>query len=71
MHPALRTHPQALQQMETQTPLPLLFMRTVISALKAAPKLKPFISDLISRLIAKQVRACLYERMSVGVGLCV
>jgi len=27
VHPALRTHPQALQQMEMQTPLPLLCKR--------------------------------------------
>lgn len=43
--------------MESQTPLPLLFMRTVITALKAAPRLRAFISDLISRLISKQVGA--------------
>jgi len=46
---------QALQQMEAQSPLPLLFMRTIISALRATPRLKPFISDLISRLISRQV----------------
>ena len=36
-------------------PLPPLFMRTVISALKQAPRLRPFAADLLSRLISKQV----------------
>lgn len=46
---------QALQQMECCTPLPLLFMRTTITSLKAAPRLRPFIADLLARLISKQV----------------
>ncbi len=47
---------QALQQMEAQTPLPVLFMRSVITAHKALPRLRRFIGDLLSRLISKQVR---------------
>eukprot|EP00798_Chlamydomonas_sp_ICE-L_P006006 gene6006-5293_t len=34
---------QAIQQMEASIPLPPLFMRTVISALKSAPRLKAFV----------------------------
>lgn len=41
--------------MEAQTPLPLLFMRTVITALKAAPTLRPFIADLLSRLVSRSI----------------
>jgi hypothetical protein len=41
--------------MEGFSPLPLLFMRSVITALKAAPKLGPFIGELLGRLMYRQV----------------
>ncbi|KAL4558964.1 hypothetical protein LXL04_031090 [Taraxacum kok-saghyz] len=53
---------KALNQMVDQTPLPLLFMRTVIQAMDAFPKLKPmiwlqvdFVMELLSKLVTKQV----------------
>ncbi|KAL6748077.1 Symplekin tight junction protein C terminal-domain-containing protein [Haematococcus lacustris] len=58
---------QALQQMECCTPLPLLFMRTTITSLKAAPRLRPFIADLLARLISKQLPAPVLER-ALGLG---
>lgn len=45
----------ALQHLVEQTPLPLLFMRTVIQALQACPKLKGFVMSLLMRLISKKV----------------
>jgi hypothetical protein len=45
----------ALQQLVEQSPLPLLLMRTVIQTATAAPRLHPFILDLLSRLVLKQV----------------
>ena len=36
-------------------PLPPLFMRSVIMAIKGAPKLRPFVGELMSRLISKQI----------------
>jgi len=48
---------QALSLMEAATPLPALFMRSVIQALKGAPKLQPFVLDLLPRLIGRQVWA--------------
>lgn len=41
--------------MEGRVPLPPLFMRSVIMAIKGAPKLRPFVGELMSRLISKQI----------------
>lgn len=46
---------KALNQMVDQTPLPLLFMRTVIQAIDAFPKLVDFVMEILSKLISKQV----------------
>ncbi|KAG1664015.1 hypothetical protein FOA52_010531 [Chlamydomonas sp. UWO 241] len=46
---------EAISQMEVRTPLPALFMRTVIVAVRGAPRLRPFVADLMSRLISKQI----------------
>ncbi|PWA80799.1 hypothetical protein CTI12_AA192870 [Artemisia annua] len=46
---------KALNQMVDQTPLPLLFMRTVIQAIDAFPKLVDFVMELLSKLVSKQV----------------
>ncbi|CAI9266399.1 unnamed protein product [Lactuca saligna] len=46
---------KALNQMVDQTPLPLLFMRTVIQAMDAFPKLVDFVMELLSKLVSKQV----------------
>lgn len=45
----------ALQQLVEQAPLPLLFMRTVIQTVAAAPTLHGFILDLLSKLVLRQV----------------
>jgi symplekin len=45
----------ALQQMVEFTPLPLLFMRTVIQAETIAPQLKEFTLGLLRTLINRQV----------------
>eukprot|EP00955_Chlamydomonas_euryale_P115646 366366-Chlamydomonas_euryale.AAC.29 len=56
--------------MEVRSPLPALFMRTVIVAVCGAPKLRPFVADLLSRLISKQVRrartVCLQKRCTIN-----
>ncbi|XP_062501066.1 symplekin-like isoform X2 [Corticium candelabrum] len=44
-----------LHQLMDLTPLPTLFMRTVIQARQACPRLIPFIMNILSRLITKQV----------------
>ncbi|KAM0023971.1 putative armadillo-like helical, symplekin, symplekin/Pta1 [Helianthus debilis subsp. tardiflorus] len=46
---------KALNQMVDQTPLPLLFMRTVIQAIDAFPKLVDFVMEILSKLVNKQV----------------
>ncbi|KAI3819887.1 hypothetical protein L1987_13740 [Smallanthus sonchifolius] len=46
---------KALNQMVDQTPLPLLFMRTVIQAIDAFPKLVDFVMEILSKLVSKQV----------------
>jgi len=45
----------AMQQMVEQTPLPLLFMRTVIQAETVAPQLKEFTLGLLRTLVNRQV----------------
>ena len=45
----------AMQQMVEQTPLPLLFMRTVIQAETIAPQLKEFTLGLLRTLVNRQV----------------
>jgi symplekin len=44
-----------LHQLMDLTPLPTLFMRTVIQARQACPRLIQFIMNILSRLITKQV----------------
>ncbi|XP_038717736.1 uncharacterized protein LOC120010897 isoform X1 [Tripterygium wilfordii] len=46
---------KALNQMVDQTPLPLLFMRTVIQAIDAFPKLVDFVMEILSKLVNRQV----------------
>ncbi|KAK9270973.1 hypothetical protein L1049_026561 [Liquidambar formosana] len=46
---------RALNQMVDQTPLPLLFMRTVIQAIDAFPNLVDFVMEILSKLVSKQV----------------
>ncbi|KAH9756000.1 Symplekin [Citrus sinensis] len=46
---------KALNQMVDQTPLPLLFMRTVIQAIDAFPTLVDFVMEILSKLVSKQV----------------
>lgn len=49
---------QAIGLMEREVTLPLLFMRTVIIALRAAPKVRAFVLELLARLISRQVGSC-------------
>ncbi|KAK4742635.1 hypothetical protein SAY87_000636 [Trapa incisa] len=46
---------KALNQMVDQTPLPLLFMRTVIQAIDAFPTLVDFVMELLSKLVIRQI----------------
>nr|GME14814.1 Symplekin like [Ipomoea batatas]GME21007.1 Symplekin like [Ipomoea batatas] len=46
---------KALNQMVDQTPLPLLFMRTVIQAIDAFPTLVDFVMEILSKLVNRQV----------------
>jgi symplekin len=46
---------KALNQMVDQTPLPLLFMRTVIQAIDAFPALVDVVMEILSKLVSKQV----------------
>ncbi|KAM7266183.1 hypothetical protein ACFE04_004080 [Oxalis oulophora] len=46
---------RALNQMVDQTPLPLLFMRTVIQATDAFPTLVDVVMEILSKLVSKQV----------------
>ncbi|KAL6317735.1 hypothetical protein AAG906_030489 [Vitis piasezkii] len=46
---------KALNQMVDHTPLPLLFMRTVIQAIDAYPTLVDFVMEILSKLVSKQV----------------
>ncbi|KAG7942391.1 hypothetical protein I3843_16G099700 [Carya illinoinensis] len=46
---------KALSQMVDQTPLPLLFMRTVIQAIDAFPTLVDFVMEILSKLVTRQV----------------
>ncbi|XP_030455092.2 uncharacterized protein LOC115676348 [Syzygium oleosum] len=46
---------RALHQMVDRTPLPLLFMRTVIQAIDAFPALVDFVMEILSKLVSKQV----------------
>lgn len=45
----------SIQQLVQYTPLPMLFMRTVIQTSKVAPQLKGFIVNLLARLIGKKI----------------
>ncbi len=45
----------AIRAMEALAPLPRMFMRTVIQALKGAPRLRVEVGQLLERLVAKQV----------------
>ncbi|KAL1817660.1 hypothetical protein ACET3Z_020234 [Daucus carota] len=46
---------KALKQMVDQTPLPMLFMRTVIQAIDAYPTLVDFVMEILLKLVDKQV----------------
>ncbi|KAM6544172.1 hypothetical protein CsatB_008619 [Cannabis sativa] len=46
---------RALSQMVEQTPLPLLFMRTVIQSIDAFPSLVDFVMEILSKLVSRQV----------------
>ncbi|KAL5559889.1 hypothetical protein UlMin_036100 [Ulmus minor] len=46
---------KALNQMVDQTPLPLLFMRTVIQSIDAFPSLVDFVMEILSKLVSRQV----------------
>ncbi|CAN0921926.1 Sympk [Linum grandiflorum] len=46
---------KALNQMVDQTPLPLLFMRTVIQAIDAFPSLVDFVMEILAKLVSRQV----------------
>ncbi|XP_060199139.1 uncharacterized protein LOC132627680 isoform X1 [Lycium barbarum] len=46
---------KALRQMVDQTPLPMLFMRTVIQAIDAFPTLVDFVMEILSKLVIRQV----------------
>ncbi|KAJ4796777.1 Symplekin [Rhynchospora pubera] len=46
---------KALNQMVEKTPLPLLFMRTVIQTIDAFPSLVDFVMSLLSKLVSKQI----------------
>ncbi|KAK4731115.1 hypothetical protein R3W88_024103 [Solanum pinnatisectum] len=46
---------KVLNQLVEQTPLPLLFMRTVLQAIGAFPSLVDFIMEILSRLVSKQI----------------
>ncbi|XP_068656465.1 uncharacterized protein [Aristolochia californica] len=46
---------KSLNQLVEQSPLPLLFMRTVIQAVDAFPALVDFVMELLSRLVSKHI----------------
>ncbi|PIA51845.1 hypothetical protein AQUCO_01000020v1 [Aquilegia coerulea] len=46
---------KALNQLVEQTPLPLLFMRTVIQAIDAFPSLVDFVMEILSKLVNRQI----------------
>ncbi|CAL0305619.1 unnamed protein product [Lupinus luteus] len=46
---------KALNQMVDQTPLPLLFMRTVIQAIDAFPTMVDFVMEILSKLVTRHV----------------
>uniref|UniRef100_A0A7N1A2C5 Symplekin n=1 Tax=Kalanchoe fedtschenkoi TaxID=63787 RepID=A0A7N1A2C5_KALFE len=46
---------KALSQMVDQTPLPLLFMRTVIQAIDAFPNLVDCVMEILLKLVGKQI----------------
>ncbi|KAK9097056.1 hypothetical protein Sjap_022553 [Stephania japonica] len=46
---------KALNHLVDQTPLPLLFMRTVIQAIDAFPALVDFVMEILSKLVSKQI----------------
>ncbi|KAK6116189.1 hypothetical protein DH2020_008458 [Rehmannia glutinosa] len=46
---------KALNQMVDRTPLPLLFMRTVIQAIDAFPTLVNFVMEILSKLVNRQL----------------
>ncbi|CAA0840739.1 Unknown protein [Striga hermonthica] len=46
---------KALDQMVDRTPIPMLFMRTVIQAIDAFPTLVDFVMEILSKLVNRQV----------------
>lgn len=57
---------QALQQLEGQSPLPHLFMRTVIVALQTHPKLMGTILGILTNMINKEVCVCVLNESETG-----
>ncbi|XP_027065650.2 uncharacterized protein [Coffea arabica] len=55
---------KVLNQLVEQTPLPLLFMRTVLQAIGAFPSLVDYIMEILSRLVQKQIWK--YPKLWVG-----
>uniref|UniRef100_A0A2P2LXN2 Uncharacterized protein LOC105112532 isoform X1 n=1 Tax=Rhizophora mucronata TaxID=61149 RepID=A0A2P2LXN2_RHIMU len=55
---------KVLNQLVEQTPLPLLFMRTVLQAIGAFPALMDFVMEILSRLVSKQIWK--YPKLWVG-----
>ncbi|KAJ0979353.1 hypothetical protein J5N97_014827 [Dioscorea zingiberensis] len=55
---------KVLNQLVVQTPLPLLFMRTVIQSIGAFPALVDFVMEILSRLVNKQIWK--YPKLWVG-----
>ncbi|KAK9168130.1 hypothetical protein Syun_000270 [Stephania yunnanensis] len=55
---------KVLNNLVEQTPLPLLFMRTVLQAIGAFPALVDFIMEILSRLVTKQIWK--YPKLWVG-----
>lgn len=60
---------KALNQLVEQTPLPLLFMRTVIQSVNIHPGLVEFVMEILSRLVTKQIWR--FPKLWVGFVKCV
>ncbi|RXH92527.1 hypothetical protein DVH24_033423 [Malus domestica] len=58
---------KALNQMVDQTPLPLLFMRTVIQAIDDFPSLVDFVMEILSKLVRKQGTSDVLYVLTAGV----
>lgn len=54
-----------MQNLMEQTPLPTLFMRTVLQSLSMYPRLLGLVLNILQRLILKQVSCCYIEHTLV------